>query len=963
MATLVSPGVDVQIIDESFYASAGAGTVPLIVMATAANKLSPSGTGYAPYSMPENAGKLFLATSQRELVQNFGNPHFYSVQGTQIHGHELNEYGLHAAYTYLGYSNRCYVLRADIDLAQLEPSDTPPRGMPIPGTYWLDLSETTFGVFQNNGNANPGFAWEAQKVIACTEFDVEEVDGQDRPLPSIGQNGDFAVVTSVSNNLIFEKIAGEWYEIGSAAWKAARPTSVVGAANPPVVTSGDQIIINGATVTLSDGSLPGIRDAIISASIPNITALIEAGRLVIRNVAGGNISIENRTGTPLATLGIEPGTYRGVQVVRTADAQYPAGYSEGSVWVKGTSPNKGANWVVKFFSSATYSWTNVAAPFLPFDSMAPETNPNKDAAARSRFGTPAAGTIYVGFDQATGVQQLRRFDGTRWNPLDYVASFEAPTEEPEDGRLWYNTDLRVDIMVGDGNTWIAYRRYYPETDPKGVILMGSQPIMQSDGTPLEDNDLWIDTSDTENYPALYRYDKSSLRWRRVDITDQTTPFGIIFADARADSGVPFEGEPLPHVGGFRYRSERIEDMLDSDYVDPDAPDPRLYPAGMLLFNTRYSTYNVKVWRPRYFEDGNFDPNTNYLHHSYTVGDPNYVFPPVENAGRWVTASGNRLDGSPYMGRKAQRKVIVEAMAAAVNQNEDLRSELVYFNLMAAPGYPELTDELVALNQQQKEISFIIADTPCRLKPLASEFERWAKNPNGYPNGEEGLSTADRYTAIYYPWGLGRNVDGAEVMIPPSTLALCTYAYNDSVAYPWFAPAGFRRGVVTAATTVGYLTDEGEFRPVLLNQGQRDVLYLNKINPIAFIPNRGLVIYGQKTLSPLDSALDRVNVARLMNYLRYNLDNIVKPFLFEQNDQQTRDAARLTVERFLAGLMTLRAIEDAAVLCDETNNTPERRDRNELWIDIAIKPVRAIEFIYIPVRVRNSADSLLFASGE
>ena len=113
------------------------------------------------------------------------------------------------------------------------------------------------------------------------------------------------------------------------------------------------------------------------------------------------------------------------------------------------------------------------------------------------------------------------------------------------------------------------------------------------------------------------------------------------------------------------------------------------------------------------------------------------------------------------------------------------------------------------------------------------------------------------------------------------------------------------------------------------------------------------MFGQKTLSPLVSALDRINVARLANYLKYNLDNAMKPFLFEQNDQQTRDSARLVVERFMKNLVTLRALEDFAVLCDESNNTPERRDRNELWVDVLIKPLKSIEFIYIPVRVLAS----------
>jgi phage tail sheath protein FI len=323
----------------------------------------------------------------------------------------------------------------------------------------------------------------------------------------------------------------------------------------------------------------------------------------------------------------------------------------------------------------------------------------------------------------------------------------------------------------------------------------------------------------------------------------------------------------------------------------------------------------------------------------------------------VTASGNQLDGSPYMGRKAQRIMVVRAMASTIAANENIRSELIYFNLLSAPGYPELIDEMVNLNTDMKEVAFIVADTPCRLTPSATEIQNWATNPKALPNGEGGLSTHNPYLGVYYPWGLSTNVDGMEVMIPPSTIALRTMAYNDQVAYPWFAPAGYTRGLVTNASTVGYLSREGEFVPAILNQGQRDTLYLNNINPIAFIPNHGLVVYGQKTLNPIASALDRINVARLCNYLKFNLDNLMKPFLFEQNDQQTRDAAKLTTERFLAGLITLRALEDYGCVCDETNNTPERRDRNELWVDIIIKPLKSVEFIYVPVRIRSSAASM------
>ena len=130
MATLVSPGVSVTTVDESFYAPAGAGSVPLIVIATKQDKSSPDGSGTAAYTTSAKADKLYLITSQRELLQNYGNPVFKSSGGTPLHGDELNEYGLLSAYSFLGIANRAYVLRANVDLGALESSSTAPTNAP-----------------------------------------------------------------------------------------------------------------------------------------------------------------------------------------------------------------------------------------------------------------------------------------------------------------------------------------------------------------------------------------------------------------------------------------------------------------------------------------------------------------------------------------------------------------------------------------------------------------------------------------------------------------------------------------------------------------------------------------------------------------------------------------------------------------------------------------------------------------
>jgi phage tail sheath protein FI len=187
------------------------------------------------------------------------------------------------------------------------------------------------------------------------------------------------------------------------------------------------------------------------------------------------------------------------------------------------------------------------------------------------------------------------------------------------------------------------------------------------------------------------------------------------------------------------------------------------------------------------------------------------------------------------------------------------------------------------------------------------------------------------------------------------MMLRTIALSDNVSYPWFAPAGTRRGGITNATAVGYIDAEGEFTAVALNNGQRDTLYDVKVNPITFLTGVGLVNYGQKTRARNASALDRINVARLVIYLRRQLSVLAKPYIFEPNDKITRDEIKNAVESLMLELVGQRALYDYIVVCDESNNTPSRIDRNELYVDVAIEPVKAVEFIYIPLRLKNTGE--------
>jgi len=522
-----------------------------------------------------------------------------------------------------------------------------------------------------------------------------------------------------------------------------------------------------------------------------------------------------------------------------------------------------------------------------------------------------------------------------WEPLTYAAGGNPPTSLTADGTLWYSSVIdEVDIMVHDGGDWVGYQNEFPAADPAGPIVAATKPETQSDGTALETGDLWIDTSDLENFPTIYKFNKDLQKWFLVDTSDQSTEDGCLFADARYNT-----------AGANSDEQGTIEELLVSDYLDPDAPDPALYPKGMLLWNLRRSGFNVKQFKQNYID---VDAD-NARQGDQSMAD---YYPH-----RWVTISGNQDDGSGTFGRKAQRKVVVQALQATVNSNQQIRDEEArVFNLIACPGYPELVGEMVSLNYDRGLTAFVVADTPARLTPDATSLLAWGTNQQlALEDNDKGLVSSDEYLAFFYPWGFTSDNFGNNVVVPPSHLMLRTIALSDQVSYPWFAPAGVRRGGITNATAVGYVDAEGEFNSVALNVGQRDTLASVKVNPITFITGTGLVNYGQYTRARAASALDRINVARLIVYLRRQLNALAKPYIFEPNDKITRDQIKSAAESIMLELVGQRALYDYIVVCDESNNTPARIDRNELYLDIAIEPVKAVEFIYIPLRLKNTGE--------
>lgn len=1181
---LVSPGVEVTVIDNSQYLPAPTNSVPFFLFATAQNKANPNGTGVAEGTTAANAGKLYNITSQRDLVTIYGNPFFYTnANGTPIQGYELNEYGLLAAYSALGVTNQAYTLRADIDLASLVGQTGRPVGLPAEGSYWLDTTTSTWGIFEWNATTAT-FTNKIPIVITDSTF----ISGG-YPVASLGAVGSYAVnaiePTGSRYQYFYKNSSGSWVALGTVQWMESWP-SVQGTVSSPALTASDTFTIDVSgnyTLTIAVPSSPnnnvaGVAAAINALNLPEVSAAVSSNKLQIfssqKQFDDGAtiqyITLAEGINTPLADMGITPAQYnQPLQYWGTAPEQPLWSSSQtnprptGSVWLKVGLAGNGMNQVVAAWNSTTSAWdtknvTNYTSDWaaiagldstggkaIPANTVYAQYNFDEEFQQQSTFlwkrvatgptiitgnntsplfnstncvgagpytvyvqislpssanlsstytltipnagtatdfvnqwagagipyttaevatdgsivlthteggviimddhfttgvnkgktanvvseagfvvgttdgvksgpytitnftvtqssttgagtglslnvtnegsiytvtGVSAGGSGHVVNDQITfagtdlgglsptnnlvvkviavsagAVTEVAYLSGTaavhndtllsNWQVFTYEANEGAPYSTPANNTNWYYSVInQVDIMVQANGQWNGYKNInydsngFPTpsgsnaTDPNGPIISASEPTLQSDSTALVYGDLWIDTSDLENYPVIYRWQSvnGEDKWVLIDNTDQVSGTGIVFADARwAPNGTTNPADdPIP----------TIVSLLTSNYLDLDAPEADLYPTGMLLFNTRRSGFNVKQYKVNYFNAVNF---------------PDSSLPTEKDA--WVSQSGLQSNGAPYMGRKAQRNMVVQALRSSIDTNLNIRDEDFFFNLIACPNYPELQPNMVVLNADRGETAFIVGDTPMRLDDSATAIEAWATNAAGATStGEDGLVTRSTYMGLFYPSGITSDLSGNLVAVPPSHMMTRTILRNDQIAFPWFAPAGTRRGIIDNATNIGYLNSEtGEFVTTRTRIGIRDVLYTNFINPLVFFTGNGLLNYGNKSSFNSQSALDRINVARLVAFIRRQLTILARPFVFEPNDAFTRGQISTVVETLMNDLVTNRGIYDYSVVCDETNNTPARIDRNELWIDVAIEPVKAAEFIYIPIRVVNT----------
>ena len=255
-----------------------------------------------------------------------------------------------------------------------------------------------------------------------------------------------------------------------------------------------------------------------------------------------------------------------------------------------------------------------------------------------------------------------------------------------------------------------------------------------------------------------------------------------------------------------------------------------------------------------------------------------------------------------------------------------------FNSITIPGLTIFDNSTqvtnLANNVQSRGDAILVADT----RPYGAQLSQTITSATSINNS---------YVATYWPWL--QTIDpgtGQLVWVPASTMIPGVYAFNDSVSEPWFAPAGINRGGLSTVV-------RAERK---LSQTNRNDLYVGNVNPIATFPGTGVVVYGQKTLQKKASALDRVNVRRLLIALKSYISQVANNLVFEQNTIATRNAFLSQVNPYLESVQQRQGLYAFRVIMDDSNNTPDVIDRNQMIGQIYLQPTKTAEFIYLDFNI-------------
>ena len=421
----------------------------------------------------------------------------------------------------------------------------------------------------------------------------------------------------------------------------------------------------------------------------------------------------------------------------------------------------------------------------------------------------------------------------------------------------------------------------------------------------------------------------NIRWQISNSDTSAGTFSLLIRQGNDNTNNPIVLETWTNLSMDPTAPNYVARIIGNQYKQYVSNDNQVEVIGDYPTNSRYVYVSaVNTPTPNYF-DNNGNPQSQY------TGSI-----PLNASGSFTNATGTLFVGG---GAKYYNNIITGVnntqgiSSSAYNDMINLlaNQDDYRFNILLTPGLFTETANLGASqvttainNTQNRGDSIYVVD----LVPFSSSINTVTTQAN---------SKNTSYAASYWPWVQTIDPDSAQlVWVPASTMVAGVYSYNDSVSEPWFAPAGINRGglgnVVRAEKK--------------LSQANRDTLYSNKVNPIATFPGTGVVVYGQKTLQTKASALDRVNVRRLLISLKSYISQVANNLVFEQNTIATRTSFLNQVNPYLESVQQRQGLYAFKVIMDSSNNTPDVIDRNQLVGQIYLQPTKTAEFIYLDFNI-------------
>ena len=416
----------------------------------------------------------------------------------------------------------------------------------------------------------------------------------------------------------------------------------------------------------------------------------------------------------------------------------------------------------------------------------------------------------------------------------------------------------------------------------------------------------------------------NIRWQ---ITNQDTAngtFSLLIREGDDNTNNPIVLETWTNLSMDPTAPNYVARVIGNQVKTYNSVDNQIAVTGDYPNNSRYVyVASVKTPTPLYFD------NNGIAKSAYTGSLP------ANASGSFIGAVGDLFGaGADYYNNIDVASTNTQGltgsdyndMISLLANQDDYR-----YNVLLTPGLFANTATIGA-----SQVTTAISNTQNRGDAIyVTDLVPFSSSINDVTTAANAKNTS--YAASYWPWVQTIDPDSAQlVWVPASTMIGGVYAYNDSVSEPWFAPAGINRGGLGTVVRA----------EKKLTQANRDTLYTNKVNPIATFPGTGVVVYGQKTLQTKASALDRVNVRRLLIALKSYISQVANNLVFEQNTIATRTNFLNQVNPYLESVQQRQGLYAFKVVMDSSNNTPDVIDRNQLVGQIYLQPTKTAEFVYL-----------------